>query len=270
MTLHEAIIKLMQQTGKSMTTGEIAAALNQNGWYSKKDNSEISAFQIHGRTKNYPQYFDRQGSTVILKGSLSVAMNMDKTKSLAAINPTEKIPPELSLKMLMNEKNFKSAGSIDQNVPDVPGLYCIRVISSNAMPEPFNSYLTERKHNIIYIGIATTSLNKRFLGQELRARGHGTFFRGIGAVLGFRPIPGSLKNYSNKNNYTFSTKDETSIIQWINKNLMVNWVSFDSDFEQTETQLIEHYLPLLNSDKNPAKLDELAALRKECREIANK
>ena len=35
-------------------------------------------------------------------------------------------------------------------------------------------------------------LNKRMLKQELRSKGHGTFFRSIGAVLGFRPDKGSL------------------------------------------------------------------------------
>jgi len=55
MTLHDAIVKLLQQTGRSMTTQQIADELNRNGWYEKKDRSEITAFQIHGRTKNYPK-----------------------------------------------------------------------------------------------------------------------------------------------------------------------------------------------------------------------
>jgi hypothetical protein len=68
MTLHEAIEKLLKQTGRSMTTTEIANELNKNKWYQKKDGSEIDPFQIHGRTKNYPQLFDRDGSKVYLKG----------------------------------------------------------------------------------------------------------------------------------------------------------------------------------------------------------
>lgn len=68
MTLHAAIEKLLQQTGRQMTTHEIADSLNKNKWYQKKDGSKITDFQIHGRTKNYPQLFNRSGATVSLAG----------------------------------------------------------------------------------------------------------------------------------------------------------------------------------------------------------
>lgn len=68
MTLHEAIEKLLRQTGRPMTTQQIADELNKNGWYQKKDGSTIRAFQIHGRTRNYANIFDRDGSTVSLIG----------------------------------------------------------------------------------------------------------------------------------------------------------------------------------------------------------
>lgn len=67
MTLHVAIEKLLKEKGTSMSTNEIASELNINKWYQKKDGSEISAFQIHGRTRNFPNIFDRQGSLVALK-----------------------------------------------------------------------------------------------------------------------------------------------------------------------------------------------------------
>ena len=66
MTLHEAIIKLLKEKGTPMTTTEIANALNENKWYLKKDKSEITPFQIHGRTKNYDKLFRRLGNTVYL------------------------------------------------------------------------------------------------------------------------------------------------------------------------------------------------------------
>lgn len=68
MTLHEAIEKLLQQNGRPMTTQQIADELNKNNWYQKKDGSTIQAFQIHGRTRNYANIFDRDGSTVLLIG----------------------------------------------------------------------------------------------------------------------------------------------------------------------------------------------------------
>lgn len=66
MTLHETIVKLLQMKGHPMSTREIAAELNKLGWYSKKDGSAITDFQTHGRTKNYPHLFSRNGTMVSL------------------------------------------------------------------------------------------------------------------------------------------------------------------------------------------------------------
>lgn len=175
----------------------------------------------------------------------------------------------MSLVELMNESNFKSAAIIDNLVPKVPGLYCIRIKDITVLPTPFDKIIKERQHNILYIGIATQSLNKRLINQELRAKGHGTFFRSIGSVLGYRPLSGSLKNKVNKRNYKFSMEDKIKIIDWINNNLLVNWIEFSDDFEIIEKKLIHQYTPLLNIDNNPLALEELYYLRKQCIEIAN-
>ena len=169
----------------------------------------------------------------------------------------------------MNEKNFRSAENIDNLVPHTSGLYCIRIANINKLPKPFNTSLADRGHNIIYIGIATESLKRRFLNQELRANGHGTFFRSIGAVLGYRPPKGSLTTKANKHNYKFSATDEQKIIKWINDNLVVNWVEYSGEFEMIETELINKHRPLINLSKNPSALKLLTDLRKECVKIAN-
>lgn len=171
-------------------------------------------------------------------------------------------------KILMNDNNFKSAAIVDKIVPPKAGVYCIRISDKNTLPTPYDKLLAARGHDIIYIGIASSSLKTRFLNQELRAIGHGTFFRSIGAVLGFRPIKGSLSNKTNKYNYTFSSEDEVKIIEWINKNLIVNWVEVDNGFQIIESTLLNKYLPLLNLSKNPSALIELTKLRAECVGIA--
>ncbi|WP_287691581.1 GIY-YIG nuclease family protein [Acinetobacter sp.] len=272
MTLHEAIEKLLRQTGRPMTTQQIADELNKNGWYQKKDGSKIQAFQIHGRTKNYPNIFERAGSTVSLIGQTKIKIEPSKKeipKQVIKATQISSADTDLLEKILMNEKNFKSADSIDNLVPHQAGLYCIRIKDINKLPKPFNTFLADRQHNIIYIGIATESLNKRFLNQELRANGHGTFFRSIGAVLGHRPPKGSLTTKKNKRNYKFAPTDEQKIINWINANLKVNWVEFSGDFESFETRLITKYRPLINIAKNPLALQLLTDLRNECVQIAN-
>lgn len=272
MLLHEAIEKVLIQKGRPMSTGEIADELNKNLWYQKKDGSKIKAYQIHGRTKNYDHLFDRDGSIVFLIGqraTISVSDNNKEKKPKIEPSPfsSENLLPLES--NLMNEENYKSASLIDKIIPNDPGLYCLRINDVDNLPDPFNKILAKRQHNIIYMGIATKSLQRRFLNQELRAKGHGTFFRSIGAVLGYLPPKGSLLEMKNKRNYKFSEVDERKIIEWINNNLKVNWVNVNGDFENLETQLINKYRPLINLAKNPSALTLLSDLRKECARVAN-
>jgi len=274
MTLHEAIEKLLTDFGRPMTTREIADELNKNKWYQKRDKSPIDPFQIHGRTKNYPQLFDRDGSTVFLLNKQDRPTSKLTRKTPTTQRPTKTLTPNPTNvdrleKELMDEKLFKSASSVDNSVPNVPGLYCIRIRNIKNLPPPFDRELGDRNHNIIYIGIASKNLHRRFLNQELRANGHGTFFRSIGAVLGFRPPKGSLTDKKNKKNYKFSDRDELKIIEWINDNLKVNWVVHNDNFDTIELTLIQKYRPLLNLAKNPSALRTLSDLRAECVRIAN-
>lgn len=274
MTLHEAIIKVLQTKNKAMSTQEIADELNRNKWYVKKDKSTIEAFQIHGRTRNYSHLFDRNGSMVSLKDQSfksDLEIIREKTgKPLQKSTGQDNFSDELTEKILMNEKNFKSARTIDNSVPDFPGLYCIRIKEPKKLPTPFSTELENRNHNIVYVGIASQSLYKRMLNQELRANGHGTFFRSLGAILGYRPPQGSLTDKKNKRNYKFNSSDERKIIDWINENLNINWVKFENDFETIENELILKYKPILNISKNPYSILRLSELRKECVEIANR
>ena len=271
MTLHDAIVELLKQCGRSMTTTEIADELNRNNWYTKKDGSSITPFQIHGRTKNYPQLFSRKGSLVSLVNPLFKKSKEILTSSKAANKPLPvikmpKIPVE---KQLLNNSLFRKASEIDLFVPSMPGLYCIRINDPVKLPKTFSSELNKRGHNIIYIGQASQSLKTRFLNQELRAKGHGTFFRSIGAVLGYMPLKGSLINKKNKRNYKFTPSDEAKIILWINDNLLINWIEHNNNISMVESDLIFKYNPLLNLDGNPLAMDELRILRRECVRVAN-
>jgi len=233
-----------------------------------RDGQLPHAFQSGGKGTSWTiPHSSKQTSNIV--PTISVATK--NQKSIGVIRSSSILYADTSKidKILMNEKNFKSAGSIDHLVPHNSGLYCIRISDIDKLPKPFNTFLAERQHNIIYIGIATESLNKRFLNQELHANGHGTFFRSIGAVLGHRPPKGSLITKANKRNYKFSPTDEQKIIKWINENLQVNWVEFSDDLENLETGLIAKYRPLINLAKNPSAIQLLAEMRKECIKIAN-
>ncbi|MBQ4915276.1 hypothetical protein J8L85_12560 [Maribacter sp. MMG018] len=268
MTLHEAIQQILLKYNRAMTTQELADALNKTKLYVKKKGSPIiTAYQIHGRTKNYPHLFDKTGSLVSLKNKTGHAKIL-KPQIKNSQKGKDVLPNVESIKDLMNIKKFKSTADIDSLVPPKPGLYCICIKNIQMLGPDFSTVLKQRKHNIIYIGMASKSLKTRFLGQELRAKGHGTFFRSLGAVLGFTPEKGSLVGKKNQNNYKFSPKHQEEIIDWINKNLIVNWVEVDVNLDATEKGLLKTYLPLLNLTGNPGKLTEVTQLRDECKRIA--
>ncbi|TFC74578.1 hypothetical protein E3O45_10320 [Cryobacterium sp. TMS1-20-1] len=170
---------------------------------------------------------------------------------------------------LLEDASFRPAGEIDKDVPDAFGVYAIRLAGGVELPEPFETLLSVRRTRLIYIGKGT-SLKKRMLGNELRGRGHGTFFRSVGAVLGYRPLAGSLASKANKYNFSFQKQDREAIVGWINANLEVNWVVLpEADVRATEAALILDQAPLLNLDGNPRALVELDELRGLCRILAS-
>lgn len=176
--------------------------------------------------------------------------------------------PKLLMKVLTNVKNFKAINISEKQIPDVPGLYCIRIKDPKALDNVFSNVLAGRDHTIIYIGMASKSLEKEFLGQELRAKDDGAFFRNLGAVLGYFPEHGSLIGKPDQNNYKFSSEDEENIITWIDENLIINWVSTNDDLNDIEEQLIKEHLPLLNITGNPGAFNNVRVLRDKCLAIA--
>jgi hypothetical protein len=233
-----------------------------------RDGKLPHAFQSSGKGSAWTiPHSTRQ--TLKIATTKSTLARIEKRKQVIKGAQVSTIDNSLFHKVLMNEKSFKSAGSIDNLIPHNSGLYCIRISDINKLPNPFNTFMADRQHNIIYIGIAKKSLSRRLLNQELRAKGHGTFFRSIGAMLGHRPPKGSLINKGKTRNYKFSSADEQKIIKWINDNLQVNWIAFSGDFETLEMELISKYRPLINLAKNPSALKDLADLRKICLKIAN-
>ncbi|CAI7652381.1 unnamed protein product [Penicillium discolor] len=159
---------------------------------------------------------------------------------------------------------------IDGIVLDEFGVYAIRLRSGAAIPEPFQSHLNDRATRVIYVGRAEKqTLLYRLLGNELRARGNGTFIRSIGAVLGYRPPFGSLAGRTRVQNYRFAPTDRIAIVDWIDANLDVSWsVLPQSKVHEVEVVLIREHTPLLNLQDNPRALPELSTLRAECRAIA--
>jgi len=67
--LHDEIADILRARGNEwMTTRELAAEVNRRGRYHKRDRSEVTDFQIHGRTRKYARLFERDAQKVRLLG----------------------------------------------------------------------------------------------------------------------------------------------------------------------------------------------------------
>ena len=161
-----------------------------------------------------------------------------------------------------------SAAQASARVPSRPGYYAIYVDDATALPSPYSDVLSRTATRLIYLGIATVSLNQRLVQQDLRHQRPSTFLRAIGPILGYRPPRGSLIGMANQNNYKFSMEDTALILRWIVQHLAVNWIEETPAVAATEEALILARCPLINTTHNPDALPALAALRRECRTIA--
>lgn len=269
MNLHDAIVQVLKGQKRPLTASEISKEINDKSWHTKKDGSDIMRNQIAACIKNYPDLFNQSDGLIFLKSiSGNVPVKSAKKGSKKTIINLQE-DTGLLKKVLMNEKNFKTISECEQDIPDSPGLYCVRIKDSKKLADVFSNVLSHRNHTIMYIGVASESLRKCFLDQELKAKDHGTFFRTIGAVLGYLPEVGSLIGEVNQNNYKFSPENEQEIVKWIEEHLIFNWIAATStNLNAIEDQLIEENLPLLNLAGNPGVLNNVRVLRNKCKKIA--
>jgi hypothetical protein len=138
-------------------------------------------------------------------------------------------------------------------------------------PHGLGSYVPSSAIPSFYTRWAIPGLRVDHLAHRSAPSGHkqpSTVFRGLGAILGYRPPRGSLKGKSNKNNFRFDPKDHTEILGWIQQHVSVQWYVAQPAQSRVEKSLIQECKPMLNTVHNDEAVEELADARKECRAIA--
>lgn len=150
---------------------------------------------------------------------------------------------------------------VENALPASSGKYAFFVEDVDRLPPVFASEaVTRARPNLIYIGKADVSLRQRVWQEECQHKRPGTFFRSVGAMLGFVSPRGGR-------NYEFAPEDWRWIIEWIATNLRVAWYaeSRAKSHYDDEQALIRQHMPLLNLQGNPRKFAELSKLRAICR-----
>ena len=83
--------------------------------------------------------------------------------------------------VLLEGSLFRHPREIDAEIPNVFGGFAVWLPGGATLPDPFRALRSVRQTRSTHAGKAR-SLERRVLGNELRRRSHGTFFRSIGAA----------------------------------------------------------------------------------------
>jgi hypothetical protein len=70
LTLHDALAQILREHGNAwMAARELVDEVNARRLYRKRDGSAVELNQIHARTKNYGEMFEKEGSRIRLRNA---------------------------------------------------------------------------------------------------------------------------------------------------------------------------------------------------------
>lgn len=81
MTLHEAIELILQESGKSMTSRQIADVINERELYARRDGKLVSASQVTSRVNNYEKIFAKDLNKIKLLKDDIVSLKFQKYRN---------------------------------------------------------------------------------------------------------------------------------------------------------------------------------------------
>lgn len=252
------VVAFMDETHSFVSGGQLELPSDKKEFASAYE--RYKGIALNGAEKSVINHMYELAGSAVSNSSPRLAVTPKAAKLAATAPKTIKGLAAAEKSLLQGQFVFVGVLTGDM-IPDVPGLYCIKLCKKDQRLTKFGKV---REDGIIYIGQASTSLWDRLWKQELNHHGAATFFRSIGAMLGYLPPKGSLAGKGTRN-YKFSSEDTEAIRQWMRQNLLVNHIVVDaSDLDNIEEALIRKYTPLVNLAKNPAASQALKAAREKC------
>jgi hypothetical protein len=236
-----------------MTTTEIAERVNARGQYRKRDGTPITAFQVHGRTRNYPELFERAGSRVGLKSAGSPRTRYAPQPPVGEPGEPGERPPQLSdLEVGALEAISQPGLSVTDArvvVPRGRGLYALRTSAEGS-----HDLGLEPDLGIIYIGKAERSLRGRDLGQHFAdgKTGWSTLRRSLAALLAedldLTPMPRNPTKPGAYDRFALEPESDTRLTAWMIEHLRIAFWPAPSGIHLglIEEALISRLAPPLN------------------------
>ena len=154
--------------------------------------------------------------------------------------------------MLTNEFRIFDPLKDDVNtVPTLSGNYIFALRKNSKLPDigiPV-IYTKFRDYEVIYVGLASTSLRDRDVEKHFNGNaGSSTLRKSLGCLFGYNLIPRD-SHYNNNGKTKFNVTDESELSDWIKTNLLLFYYP-NKEFDRIESLLIQALNPPLNLDKN--------------------
>lgn len=271
MTLTQAIEKVLLDAGAALDAKKIADRINKTKLYVRNDGTPLKPGTVLSRVENNPNNFFMDDEMIFLEEWRDIfeedpdAM-LNEIQTFTDLNAVNDENMELKLKVLMNEKNFKSISEVRESAPKSKGIVCIRIKNLKGFPKDFTRVIKDRGHNIILIEMKDDLAE--FFNTDCAPLGEK--FRQLGTLMGHKPPKGSLVDTGSKTDYPFSDKDHTKIGNWFNNALIYNYVDIGGDMKPHFKELTETHRPLLaDIPNNKETNDILKEWIKEAAKIAN-
>lgn len=259
----DKIVMFMETTGQFLSGTQVVFPTDRSRVREKYE--EFKGKQLNGAEKNVVKIMNDILSFNPMENSVPVCVRPSRERRQVVLPMGESIADIHQIETKLVNGSFRPIDSMEHIVPNSPGLYCIKLRNSAALPGNIGPMRDDR---IIYIGKASKSLYERLWEEELNCERPATFFRSIGAMLGYLPPKGSLYGKSSKN-YKFDRDTDMKIKKWMRQSLLVNFVVAESTcVADVESRMIAKYRPLANIQGNPTASEMLKCLRAKCLEYA--
>ena len=154
------------------------------------------------------------------------------------------------------KNRFDPNKDLENVIPDICGNYIICLKKQSKLPKSEHKVDLQKFDglNVIYTGIAGSSLKKRDYRQHFKGNsGSSTLRKSLGVLFGYKLIPRDKSPESRKTK--FDLKDESKLSEWMNMNLVMYYLP-NSDFDDLENKLIDKLNPPLNLSKNKNLINE--------------
>ena len=152
---------------------------------------------------------------------------------------------------LFRQNMFDPLVDSESKIPDKAGNYIISLRKGSNLPSV--SLLPEftkfENLNVIYTGIASSSLRSRDYRQHFKGNnaGRSTLRKSLGILFGYKKIPRDSDPETGKTK--FSDTDELTLSEWMAQNLIMFFLP-NKDHNSLELDLIRHFNPPLNLKDN--------------------